>query len=32
VALIVLGVWLWKRKKGNTRQGPGVKPQVQRIG
>lgn len=32
VALIVLGVWLWKRKKGNTRQGPGVKPQVQHIG
>jgi hypothetical protein len=32
VALVVLGVWLWKRKKGNTRQGPGVKPQVQRIG
>ncbi|KAH6958402.1 hypothetical protein DER45DRAFT_221971 [Fusarium avenaceum] len=32
VALVVLGIWLWKRKKGNTRQGPGVKPQVQHIG
>ncbi|KAF4496486.1 hypothetical protein FAGAP_7358 [Fusarium agapanthi] len=31
-ALIVLGIWLWKRKKGNTRQGPGVKHQVQHIG
>ncbi|KAM0340235.1 hypothetical protein ACHAPU_010579 [Fusarium lateritium] len=31
-ALIILGVWLWKRKKGNTRQGPGVQPQVQHIG
>ncbi|KAF5548997.1 hypothetical protein FNAPI_8146 [Fusarium napiforme] len=31
-ALIVLGIWLWKRKKGNTRQGPGLKHQVQHIG
>ncbi|KAJ4270133.1 hypothetical protein NW762_001806 [Fusarium torreyae] len=31
-ALVVLGIWLWKRKKGNTRQGPGVKQQVQHVG
>ncbi|KAF4982449.1 hypothetical protein FZEAL_1967 [Fusarium zealandicum] len=32
VAFVVLGIWLWRRKKGNTREGPGLKPTLQHVG
>ncbi|KAF4460067.1 hypothetical protein FALBO_13154 [Fusarium albosuccineum] len=31
-ALVALGIFLWRRKKGNTRQGPGLKHKVQHVG
>ena len=31
VAVVAIGIWLWRRKKGNTRQGPGLQANSQYV-